>query len=270
VVSIVERDALVGNLLDRLDQMEERIRILEATHPGMAGEAAGKLAYYRAEDGGQYAPEDVYPDEEAEYGLFARLSNRLGISTYTDHFRSGVIPTGFSWINDGTFNGTPAVLDYSWRSSFLSVRSDTTPHFLARTITTYSGLSFWARLRTGRTTEIGIRADDGSDDNYVEIILDPDDLGGYNVDFRYRAGGGAVTDVGGPYYATSEFVVVRLYYYAGTPAVYGYTIPEDGESINITGFNTPAIVWTPSRVGIKVQVNGGNPGMMDWFYNEFN
>lgn len=45
--SVIPRDQLINNLLDRIDQMEERIRILEATHPGLAGEAAGKLAYYR-------------------------------------------------------------------------------------------------------------------------------------------------------------------------------------------------------------------------------
>jgi len=50
VGSIVERDALVGNLLDRLEALEARIGVLEATHPGMPGTEAGKLAYFD-EDG---------------------------------------------------------------------------------------------------------------------------------------------------------------------------------------------------------------------------
>lgn len=267
--SIIERDALVGNLLERLDQLEERVRILEATHPGLAGEAAGKLAYYREADGGQYAPEDVYPDGESDRGLFARMVNRAGISVYTDHFRSGAIPTGFSWIADGTFNGTPGGIDYSHRSSYLRVVADSTPHFLADAITTYSDRWFLARVSTGYATEIGLRLDDGSDDNYAEIILDPDNVGGYNVDFRYRAGGGAVTDTPGPYYPATELAVVALYWYSVTPAVWGYLYRENGDLASLNGFATGALAWTPARVGIKVQVNGGDPGIVDWFYSTF-
>ena len=56
--SIVERDALVGNLLDRLDALERRLRYMEDTHPGVGGEAAGKLAYYR-EDGSLHTPNGI-------------------------------------------------------------------------------------------------------------------------------------------------------------------------------------------------------------------
>ena len=212
---------------------------------------------------------DCYPDIDP-YGLFARSTNRVGLTTYTDHFRSGVIPTGFSWIADGTFNGAPAgILDYDHQGTYLRVQADNTPHFLADAITTYADRNFYARLRTGWFTEIGVRLDDGSDNNYTEIILDPDNIGAYNVDFRYRAGGGAVTDVPGPLYPASELVVVRLLWLSATPAVYGYTIGENGDSVNMTGFNTGALAWTPARVGIKVQVNGGSAGIVDWFYSGF-
>lgn len=66
MASIVDRDALVDNLLDRIDRMEERIRILEATHPGIAGEEADKLAYYRADDGSLHAPGTVELDLDTE------------------------------------------------------------------------------------------------------------------------------------------------------------------------------------------------------------
>lgn len=56
--SIIERDALIDNLLDRQEQLEERVRILEATHPGLAGTFADTLAYYDA-DGDQVTANDV-------------------------------------------------------------------------------------------------------------------------------------------------------------------------------------------------------------------
>lgn len=212
---------------------------------------------------------DFLPDGETSWGLFARLSNRLGIAGYTDHFRSGVIPTGFSWITDGTFNGTPTNLDYSQKGTYLRASASSTPHFLADAISVYANKSIYARLDTGGTTEIGIRLDDGSDDNYAEIVLDPDNLGSYTVDFRYRIGGGAPTDNAGPRYPCTQMVVARLYWYSTTPEVLAYTIAESGDQVNINGFNTGALAWTPARVGIKVQVNGGNPGHCDWFYSDF-
>lgn len=219
---------------------------------------------------------DVYPDGEldgyadnAQRGLFARQSNRIGIKNYTDHFRSGALPTGFSWISDGTFNGAPADLDYNAVGSYMIARASSTPHFLADAITSYAGYSFYARMRTGWQTEFGVRADDGTDNNYAELICDSDGAGGYHVDFRYRAGGGAVTDVQGPYYPASEFCVVRLYHYAATPAFRGYLVAENAFDLWVSNWDTGAIAWTPSRVGFKLQVNGGNQAAADWFYNEF-
>jgi len=206
---------------------------------------------------------------DPQWDEWTRDYDRAGRAVYTDHFRSGTIPTGFSWISDGDFNGAPAALDYDWKDTYLVATSNDTPHFLADAITVYSGQNFYARIRTGATTEFGVRLDDGSDDNYAEIILDPDGLGGYNVDFRYRAGGGAVTDVTGPYYAATEFCIARLAYSAQSATVSGSTLSEDGMSVNITGAGTGVIAWTPARVGLKVQVNGGNYAACDWFYNTF-
>lgn len=201
--------------------------------------------------------------------IFERMSNRLGISTYTDHFRSGSIPTGFGWVADGDFNGAPAVLNYHWQGTYMVTVSDNTPHFLADAITVYSGQDFYARMRAGNTTEIGVRLDDGSNDNYAEMILDPDGLGAYTVDFRCRAGGGAVTDVPGPTYPASEFCIARLGYGSQSARVYGYVLAEDGNSVYIDGATTGVIAWTPARVGIKVQIDGGNLASCDWFYSTF-
>lgn len=223
--------------------LENRIAILE-----------GKLASHRHH-------------RDPTWDLWLRNVDRRGRAIYTDHFRSGVIPAGFAWIADGTFNGVPAALDYSYSDTYFAIASDATPHFLADAITVYEGAHFAARLSTGVTTEIGIRIDDGTDNNYAEIILDPNNLGAYNADFRFRAGGGAVTDNAGPLYSCTEFVIVNLYWLAATSTILGYTIGEPNTLININGWSTGVVGWTASRVGIKVQVNDGNYAYCDWFYS---
>jgi hypothetical protein len=265
--SLIERDALVGNLLDRLDELERRIRYMEDTHPGVGGEAADKLAYYRETDGSMHAPGELCPDGEASWGIWSRLVNR-GV-TPIDHFRSGAIPTGFSWIADGTFAGAPGGLGYSSQGTYLAAAVTAGPHFLADAIAVYADKVFVARLMTGIITEIGVRLDDGGDNNYAEIILDPDDVGAYRVDFRYRAGGGGVTDVPGPVYPCSEAVAVYLAWYAATPQVIGYILGEHGMVISVGGFATGAVGWTPARVGIVVRGNGGNYAYCDWIYSTF-
>jgi hypothetical protein len=266
MASVVERDALVGNLLDRVDELERRLRYLEDTQPGIGGEAADKLAYYRA-DGSLHAPADVCPDGETSWGTWSRLVNR-GLMP-TDHFRSGAIPDGFSWIADGTFGGAPGGLAYSNQGTYLAVNTAAGPNFLADAITVYADKQFVARLATGITTEIGVRLDDGSDNNYAEIVLDPDDVGAYRVDFRFRAGGGAVTDNAGPLVCVSEAVVVKLVWYSATPMAIGYILGEHGLVANVGGFNTGALGWTPARVGLVVRGNNGNYALCDWFYSDF-
>src|SRR4030042_650580 len=129
MTSLVERDALVGNLLDRVDALERRIRYMEDTQPGVGGEAANKLAYYRPDDGSLHAPADICPDGGTSWGLWSRLVNRGW--TPTDHFRSGLIPTGFSWIADGTFGGAPGALLYSIQNTYLGAITAAGPNFLA-------------------------------------------------------------------------------------------------------------------------------------------
>lgn len=97
MASIIERDVLRGNLLDRLDSMEERIRILEATHPGLAGSAAGKLAYYGESDGDLVLPgggaDIVLEGQPLAFGrvvsLFSLFPGLRGLWTMADYDTSG-------------------------------------------------------------------------------------------------------------------------------------------------------------------------------------
>lgn len=231
-------------------------------------EGLSAFFYHRAGHIREVQYRDVRPDDDP-YGLWARCVNRYGLALYTDHFRSGVIPAGFSWINDGTFLGTPGTLEYSREGTYMIASTATQPNFLADAIAAYAGRVFVARLRAASVTEIGVRCDDGTDSNYAEIVLDPDNLGAYNVDFRYRAGGGAVTDVPGPLYPASEYVTVYLRSNSTGPRFQGYTIAEDRLANPVTAWDTGVIAWVPARVGIVIRGNGGSFACCDKFYSTF-
>lgn len=228
----------------------------------LAGQFWHRLYHIRMLEG-----RDVQPDNDP-YGLFTRLANRRGIGVYTDHFRSGVIPTGYAWIADGTFNGAPGV-NYSVSGSYMHAVSSATPHFLARTFTTWSDLDIVARLRTGQLTQIGLRADDTTNNNFVELMAIPSS-GMYQLTFQYVIGGGGIVTVPATSFPLSEYCVIRLRHYAAGSQLYGYLVGEDGSNINVSTWYTPALAaWANFRAGIKVQVNGGNGGMVDWFYTTF-
>ena len=228
---------------------------------------------------------ELYPDTDGR-GLFARTVNRLGIATYTNHFRSvangglgAVIPTGFTW-RGAPFGGTPAALNYNRGDDFFAATADGagTRHFLADDVAnvaaSWQNKSIYGRIRTGVTTEVGFRLDDGTDDNYAEIYMTGVLANAtQRLDFRYRTAAGAVTTVSsGIIIPCDTFVVVRLFcYWSGaTYAVNGYLITEDGDSVNVTGFTTGVVAWMPAagRVGFMVK-NAGNYGIYDWFYHDF-
>lgn len=223
------------------------------------------------------AAKDILPDADA-LGLFRRVINRLGISQYTDHFRSGSIPSGYTW-QSSPFNGTPASLSYSSSGEYLSV-ADTAAnrYFLSAPITnaaaSWQNKNIYARARCGLNGRMGVRIDDGTDDNYVEVLTD----GSANdatltVIFRYRAGGGAVTTVtSNVVIPATDSVIVRI----GVGSTYtatGYIISDAG-SVNVAGFSTSISGWAPAagRVGIMFEdaaAAASNPGLVDWFLNSF-
>jgi len=226
---------------------------------------------------------DVYPDHEVfktsaaavvGRGIFARMVNRLGIDQYVDHFRDGVIPTGYAWITDVTFNGAPTVWAWRWFYSFAGGHTLNEPHFCANTISAVdlTAVKMAMRCRASYEIQFGLRIDDGTDNNYAEVILDPDQIGNYRVDFRYRTGGGGVFDIFGPEHAATEYVVIELDWDEGTPnSALGFAIGEEGFRMQPNAFTAGAIVWYPTRIGFIVrqnQVNTYDVVFADWFYEE--
>lgn len=241
-------------------------------------DSAGAEVAYIDSDGKVLAALDVHPGS-AGRGLMTRLANRAGIATYDNHFTSGVIPSGYAW-QGAPFGGTPVALQYSRNGDYLGCTADAggTKHFMsiavANAAASWQNKYIWARLGTGAITEIGVRLDDGTDNNYAEIFMTGAAVNAtQTLSFRYRIGGAAATTVTSAIVVpVGELYTVRLVcvYAAPNYSVSGYLVGEDGSAINITTFTTGTVTWMPAagRVGIFCK-DAGNYGLVDVFARTF-
>lgn len=237
----------------------------------------GQAVTATAGDVSSVAGGDHYPDGDLR-GLAARFITPRGPRSWTDHFRSGVIPTGFAW-QGAPFGGTPTVA-YSRASEYLgALGGGAARYFMSVAVTnaaaSWQNKAIWARQCASVSARIGLRLDDGTDNNYAEVLLDAStNTGGQVLTFRYRAGGGAVTTVTGDTYPVTQLFTFRLLcvWDGANYYVYGYVVNEAGDAVNITNFNTPAIAWAPAagRVGILLDTTAASGyTLTDWFYNTF-
>lgn len=218
---------------------------------------------------------DVFPAADAR-GIATRLTNRLGISTYTDHFRSGSIPSGFAWAGSPFITGD--ILDYDARSDFLETgitSGGSGRSFLYKAITnaeaSWSNKHVSARCRAGNTGKVGIRVDDGSDDNYFEFYLKGTGTQ-QTLHTNIRAGGGSETESSALLaMPQTELLTLQLYVnkYGSDWYIQPYVVSEDGGSI-YGALN--AIAWAPAsgRQGLMLRYLANyDAGVFDWFYYTF-
>jgi len=248
-VNVVDRSSTVSG---KLRDVEQRMLAQERREQPTGAYAAGG---------------DVLPDGDA-LGLWARGVNRAGIAAYTSHHRNGTMPAGFAWAEGDGFGGE-ADTQWNQRGSFMRWEMAASPHFLFDAIGTYDQQRIYARLRVGSAAEFGLRIDDGGTANYAEIVLDPDQAGGYVIDFRHKKAGAGATDVSGPTVPATAFSVVLLRY--DDDRVWGRLMAEDGDEVPVPGWDSGTVSWTPSRVGFVARgaVGESGPVVSDWIYSTF-
>jgi len=229
---------------------------------------------------------DIYPNDE-RYGIVRRLTNPIGLTTWTSHFRTGDIAgagelAGFAW-QGAPFVGTLS-LNYSWVGDYLVGRANAgagARAYMAKAIAnaaaSWQDKGIWCRFNTGITTDAWIRFDSNDDNNYV--VMQATSLGDatFRIDFIYRDNGGAVNTVtSNLIIPASDFSTVFLFC-DWTGAVYnavGLLVSEHNTNVNITGFvhqltgNWAAGPPAVGRWGLGWTDNG-NVGAFDWFYGTF-
>ncbi|MCW7071855.1 MAG: hypothetical protein OCU12_05990 [Methanophagales archaeon] len=235
---------------------------------------------------------NIYTSALPGRGLASRLINPSGLTDVTCHFRCGASAgaghlAAYGWDTAAPFGGVPTSLNYSQAGDYLTFTDKSAPwtkHFLRRAVTnaaaSWQNKSLIARVRVGLNHWGGIRLDDGTDDNYVEFMIDASSVtAGSRVVFRYRDNAGAVNTVNSAFNTpNTHYYVMQLYCYYSAPSytVYVYLVAEDGKSLLFTnhslmGWTTPPPV--AGRVGLlcdpTVAAAAGNPVSFDWFYCEF-
>jgi hypothetical protein len=249
----------------------------------------GDVATWKA--GGLYfeGGKEIYPNDE-NYGLYRRLINQIGLTAWTAHFRAGETTgpgngslAAYAW-QGAPLGGVPAAVLYAYGNEYMLATDIVTgtKHLLSKAITnaaaSWQNKSLYARIRTGTTTEIGLRFDSNDNNNWVEIYVTgvlADAT--YRLDFRYMDNGvGPTTVTSNLIIPVGGLITIRLLcvFAAATYTGAGYVVTEGGQTVNITGFshvltgNWAAGPPAVGRAGIMVK-NAGNYGAVDWFYDEF-
>ena len=227
--------------------------------------------WHREDDIAQQAFRDVIPDADGR-GLWRRIVNRNSgtgspdlADGYQDHFRSGVIPAGFAWAG-APFAGAPAFITWAQSGSYLYVTADVgQQHFLYRTIGADGERYVACRMGGSANTTIGLRIDDGTDNNYMEALITPTTAArswDHELKYRWRVGAGAVTTSGiSGYLRSGELVSLYLLHSAEAQYIL-YMIPEYGGTLD--GI-TPGVGgnFVASRIGLIYEGNGW-PAVVDW------
>jgi hypothetical protein len=189
------------------------------------------------------------------------------------HFASASIPSGYAW----TLDGTPPTVDYDYLSDYLlAISASTDKSFLSKAIPNVAGnwqnKALYGRFSTGLTTEIGLRIDNGTDNNFAEIYVSGVLANGtQRVDFRHKTGGGVTTLNSAVIIPCSDFITLALKseHSGGVYTIKGYIVPETGVPVSIPTFTVTSTSFSPSagRAGIIVAEAGSN-AYCDWFTNE--
>ena len=200
-------------------------------------------------------PNDVFPYSDTEFGLGTRIFSANG--TLEDHFVGTTLDASWTWAgapfatpDEASMTAIPSCLQLAFTSgtdprSFLykstGLSSTPTRLCIGFALNNPTDLSF-----------CGYRADDSSDNNYVEAALRKvSGSAAWELISRYRTGGGAVTTtVHQTFDDIPKFMYVRLRMTgtAWTNWAANADVGIDSPALSAFTFAS-GLTWTPSRRG---------------------
>lgn len=206
---------------------------------------------------------DIFPMGEG-LGLFNREVNHWQIPAYhfNDNQSYATPPSPLAWRSGGGFSGAPSVANTTAYRSILELAATNAAnqYFLYTTMGggVFCEARLWPRSLSGLM--VGVRLDDGSDNNYAEVVMQYSAAGVYKLTTRQRTGGGAVTSTDHlTGVITSEFVDLALA--ASGSVQYRINTPLRSPLAGVT------IGWTPTHQGIVMRGSSATnyTVYVDWF-----
>jgi hypothetical protein len=255
------------DLVDRIEQLERRLRELEARENATFN-ASNILAGTLSTD--RYS---AYADLVAE----GKLTMTVGGIVLSDQLRR---PFWWTIVNDFTTNSPPS--GWQWAGApfvpppqtqliggTIYAATGYTSHSRSFLYTPVGPIYDWLVIRPHTlgvsVGACGVRMDNGSDNNYVEVVITvPYATRIPEVHLRWRVGGGAINDVvcnnmsgwwlmGWGVVLGMELQGSRWSSWRGRPRV----MSPYGTAYDLLSDNT-TLTWTPTRLGFVVQ-SGASP-----------
>jgi hypothetical protein len=216
-------------------------------------------------DGVLLKDSDVYADAAEAAGLEFNIRTNLfeDGGELLGHFR-GALPSGFSWT--GSPFATPTVT-YS-AGSYANISASTSGAFLQKSAS--GAVYVTARVaQFNALTEVGVRADDGTDDNYAELLMVSDASGVAQLVVRTRASGGTPAEVSFDYgIAANQFLTIALNHRDTSGLVArSFLVNEFGVGFYFAGVTSS---FTVARAGLVARSLIATRAMyVDWMQGDF-
>ena len=200
-------------------------------------------------------------------GLMTRFVDVLG--TPTDHFRSGGIPSGYSWTTLAGYSGTPPYVEYRIAGDYMVVGGAVNGAYLLGrygpdSLSACRAKHFVVRVLPGEVAAgVTILYNCSGTWRYVSCrVFRTGDYIIYYC-FQHNLGGSTVTITTSYFWDTTQPVVIRLWHYTDD-YVYSYVVNEAGYWQNLarTSVTVPTIsqsFWGMGFYGI------GQYAYVDWF-----
>jgi hypothetical protein len=194
--------------------------------------------------------------------LFYRVADRY-LGPVSDHFSTF---TGWTWASDATFSGAPADITNDIPSFIrLSHSTTSTAHFAHKVISSTGSVQIFGSLLSTGTSGAGLRIDDGTNNNFVEIRVTQGSAGAFFRDIT------AVRSLAGS--VTSTVVAANL-----PLLLYSYRVVKTATNVQV--YFHPSLrpilatldashTWTATRIGLVLRqsataANVENAAWFDW------
>jgi hypothetical protein len=207
-----------------------------------------------------------------DFGLFNREANK-GYTSIDDHFDDATIPAWGSWAAylSGAPSGASTENLESNSAWHVNVGDDDTGAkcFYYQAVTAAAAGQALARVMVEYDSTVGIRMDDGTDNNYVEVYVTHNSAYYINVVTRYRTGGGAVTTT--TVITAIEKPIYRLLSLRATGTAWtnwSARLDFGVDALVYIATIVSGLAWTPTGVGLFFSkgTNGTERGaFVDWW-----